>query len=248
MAWNYHLLSGFRRDEGMVFDISSTASSFIEAFQSCHPDLTLPELARFYTAIKNVKSLIEDEDSWSQFFSFYQLRYQESLIKILEKVCQCPLSFQNWLSEKQFGARELEVLNAVAVGDINPLLQVWNTKELSKSEGSLALEYAVELFLLGKTWSEILPEQDLKSKAFLQHLKSMRYPETTAKDESRKKGLRALPWPTQIQANWSRQGDQAGIEIRFRVSSLNDFNKKLKGLNQVEEVLGQERSPLQWKN
>src|SRR5688572_17914154 len=112
MAWNFHLLAGFERDEGLVFDTSSTAASFIEAFHSCHPSLSLVELARLYSMLEKINGLIEHEEDYIKLFGFYQLRFQDSLKKCFEKVIVCPEPFQNWLSEKGLGPRELEILNA----------------------------------------------------------------------------------------------------------------------------------------
>ena len=58
MAWNFRLLTGFERDEGLVFDLSSTANSFLDAVISCYPSLGLAELARFQARIEKVGGLI----------------------------------------------------------------------------------------------------------------------------------------------------------------------------------------------
>lgn len=249
MAWNYRLLTGFDRDEGLVFDLNASGDSFIDAFHSCYPELSLPELARFYEITVQQKNLIETQEDWQRFFELYQLRFQDSLVQGLKKLAQTPFSFQEWVSQKGVGPRDLEILKAVNVSDLSPLFEKWISFELSKSEGVQALEYATELFLLGKAWSEILPgDWTTKGGSLVDHLKKQRYPETSLKDESRSKGVRSLPWPTQIQAQWSRKGDQAGIEIRFRVSSLSDLNKKLRGLEKVEKALENPSSTMLWKN
>jgi hypothetical protein len=247
MAWNYRLLTGFEREEGLVFDLTSTGACFIEAFHSCHPSLSLVELARLHARLKNIKGLLDGEAERLRFFEKYQLRYQESLVKIFEKIDACPAPFQNWVCEKGLGPRELEVLNAACIADLKPLLEAWPQWGFSRTEGAQALEWAVELFLMGAPWEKILSQTGPAKEAHA-YLKALRFPETSARDEKRSFGLRSLPWPSQIQAQWNRHGDQAGIEIRFRVSSLTDFHRKLKGLGQVEEALSQPQSPLQWKN
>ncbi len=105
----------------------------------------------------------------------------------------------------------------------------------SFSEGLQILELLTDLILMGH--NEELFLQSSNSESYKSHLKALRYPQTTQRDENLKSKLEALPWPYGSKVKFERRGDRAGIELKLFISSEVDLTKILASLERVKQDL-----------
>lgn len=235
-CWQTELLTGFERDQGEALDLSEDGS-LLQVFHSVYPKLSLPELARLWNLVKESPLWA---DQVSELFRLHSLRWNQELEKTVQLLIQLPMEFQTWCSDKQLGARDLAPLRAL---DLNLAEGLWTSLaqcQLSKSQGVQALEWSVDLLLMGKTWQEIQPQAGTSGQGWLAQLKTWRFPNTESVDESKKAKTARLPWPARTQGQWLRQGDRGLLEVRLQADSLEDFRKKLSGLAKVEKALAGE--------
>ena len=105
------------------------------------------------------------------------------------------------------------------------------------------LELLVELHLLGRKM-EVLLQDSTQAAPWIQSLKCLRFPTTSASDQNGSDKLKSLPWPAHVETKWARQGDRSGIEIRIRAESQSELERKLQGLEHVSQLLKQEPGKL----
>lgn len=235
MAWNRQILCGFERQTGSVLRMDEKDSGhFVDLWRAIYPELGLGELARASHAIENLWPELWRE--WREgFFGSYQLRWSDRLDQTLVKLRRTPLEFQNWVDEKKISVRDLSpVLALPDILDLEPLFQALPKMVISRFEGARALELVIELFLMGRPLNDLLPTSDNGS-LFVRRLEKWRRPQAETGDEEWRKTVNQWPWPAQVQAEWQRFGDQAGIEIKIRATSPEDFQKKLERLQFVPE-------------
>ena len=236
MCWKGILLCGFERIGGGVVDLFSTQNcSFKDAFVACHPQLGIGELARLN---QKLASHYPDlcHESMEGLLANYQLRWNERLKSTLEKLAQAPTGFQNWLDEKGAGARDVAPLLAVdPISDLKPFLLELPKLSISKSQAVLALELVVDLFLMGTPLNDLMPT-DSKIEVWLEKLQGLRKPQATQRDLEMRDRVSKLAWPANVQAQWVRQGDESGIEIKLRVKTPQELGAKLEKLSSVGEA------------
>lgn len=264
LSWGNELLNGFHHPtlpEIQVLDIKERISSPLDAIKACHPELSLPELARLWNRVKNLESWQADRERWG---SVYNLRWNHELEITLTQLIETPKEFQHWCSIKQVGTQDIAPLrsidfkhgrndlNKISPKDLASILLKISHSDLSKSWGIQALEWAIDLLVSGVSVSEILDENRMpreKGKgelAWVNGLRQMRFPLTMAQDEQRQRQVRKLPWPSRTQAQWMRQGDRGFLEIKMQIESLDDLGKKLSSLRSLQESLNQTGQI--WKN
>jgi hypothetical protein len=235
VAWRGLLLCGFERDtRGEVVELDENCH-FIEALRGCHPELGLAELARLTGRIEAARP-----DLWReiqmQLFSAYGLRRSERLAETLTALRRTPISFQAWVDEKKLAPRELAPLLALEQPEtfdrfLNALAELMP----SRQDGARALELGVELHLLGRPLSDLLPSSG-EIATFLPKLESWRRPLSSGRDEVRRGQVARWPWPSQVEGQWRRFGDECGLEIKIRTTSPQDFLKKLERLDAIRET------------
>jgi len=232
MAWKGQLVSGFSRVDGDAVDLSEKA--FVELWQACHPELGLGELSRFLMAL---------EREWPDLYvecrealaAVYGLRWSDRLEQMLRALSRCPLAFQEFADVKKMSVRDLAPLLAADLAAVQPLLEEFPRMMISKFEATRALELFVELVLMGRPVNDLLPTSD-NGGLYLRRLEQWRKPRAFDGDEEWRKTVNAWPWPAQVQAEWQRFGDQAGIEIKIRTTSPDDFQKKLERLAGIPDT------------
>jgi len=234
LAWRGHLVCGFDRTSGSALELSDS-ENLVEVIKATYPDLCLSELARLLRAVE-----VTLPDAGAQFreplFSAYGLRFSDRLQQTLEILLNTPVSFQNWVDEKKLGVRDLSALLALPViGDFIPFLKAMVRVPISKVEGVRALELGVELFLINRPLNDLLPSSDNPA-MYLRRLEQWRRPRTSENDETWRETVALWPWPAQVQGQWQRFGDQAGLEIKIRTTSPGDFAKKLERLSTIGET------------
>lgn len=241
-CWDSLLLCGFSRQHGPAVDLSHSEHSLAKVFNSIYPHLSLPEFARLYVI---VSSLPWADSFLTEFASLHGWRLSKDLIELMAQLVRLPMKFQNWVSLRDLGARELAILKAAPDIDfLIPITQEIARRSPSRATGVQMLELAGELKLMGET---LVFDTQLTDDQWLQQLKRQRHPLTAQKDESQNNRMRALPWPAHLQTRWLRTGDEAGVEIKFTATSFLDLKRKVDGLRLVEQIL--EKNPQNlWSN
>lgn len=229
-SWRGVLLCGFERTNGFAVDLAAgSRASFVEAFTACHPALSLSELARLQPLV--------DRAELEPLFSFYGLRWSQRLAETLAWLRTVPAGFQTWVDEKKLGPRDLAPLQALPrAPELDTYLTAFVALPLSRSLAVRALENAADLRLLGHEWAALLPAAGETADAFAERLETWRRPRTAQVDENWRREVALWPWPAQVQGEWRRSGDQAGLEIKLRANSAQDLKKKLDRLHSIGDA------------
>ena len=149
------------------------------------------------------------------------------------------MSFQSWAADKKVKDRDLVFLRALKnphhqdlfekvsdiVGSLNPTF----------SEGLPVLEQLTDLILMGYADQLLLRTESFEK--YKSHLKSLRYPQTTRRDEGLKVKLESLPWPYGSKVKFERRGDRAGVELKLFISTDVDLTKIVAALERVQKEL-----------
>jgi hypothetical protein len=238
MAWSGQLLCGFEQPDGAVVELArqGTLAELADQLHAIYPKLTLAELARLRrcetltpVATGLVSHLIELQ-GW---------RLTRDLERVLVALVETPAAFQIWTSRRELGVRDLQILNVVpTLSQVNPLLEELGRRQPSKSTGTQILETTIELMMIEGTPPH-LPLAQQSDEAWYEHVKRRRHPETHQRDQQKIHHLVQLPWPAHVQTKWTRQGDEAGVEVRFTATSLLDYQRKIRGLAHVESRLSE---------
>lgn len=233
IAWRGQLVCGFTREQGAAFDVSVLQrAGLISTLKACHPELGLAELARLSARL---------EQTWPDLFvelraglhQEYGLRGGERLSETLGALRLTPLVFQQWVDARRVSPRDLAPLLALPKPEeFYPFLEALPPLGFSRSDGTRALELGVELFLLGRPLSDLLPSQNTAAR-YLQALERWRRPQAAARDEEWRADVERWPWPSQVQGQWKRFGDQSGLEINIRTTSPEDLGRKLERLTSI---------------
>lgn len=233
LAWQGKLVCAFDRTGGLALDHEN--GTLLEMLTACHPELGLAELARLYDRLKlfNAEWTREIRDSM---FSHYGLRWCDRLEQTLTLLVNTPAKYQEFADEKGFSVRDHSpLLSLPQVSPFGPFLTALVGLNLSKSEAARTLELGAELFLLGRPLTDLLPADD-RGDAYLRRLEQWRRPQTGTSDDQWKSAVATWPWPSQVQGQWQRFGDQAGLEIKIRATSPEDLNKKLQRLLSIGDT------------
>ncbi len=236
LAWQGMLLTGFDRREGQALDLfANNRCTWLEAVTACYPELGLSELARLHDGLRRARPELAQEFNVS-LFQAYGLRWCDRLEGTLRAVLKTPFEFQTMIDEKKWGARDLAAL--LALPDVAALTQFFSAlseMQLGKSQAVQAMEWVIELFLIGRPLNDLLPP-GTDGEAYLRRLQQWRKPMSAAHDEQWSKTVGEWPWPAQVQGHWQRFGDQAGLEIKIRTTSAADFQKKLERLISIRDT------------
>jgi hypothetical protein len=233
LAWQGLLLTGFERTEGQVLDLwENGRCPWLEAVKAAHPELGLGELSRLQARLIQTRPELAKEFN-DGLLAEYGLRWCERLQETMQALASTPLEFQNWVDEKGLAARDLSPLLAVGV-DVAPFLMELPRLGLSKSQGVQALEWFVELLMMGQPLNDLMPSTD--GAAYLRRLEQWRKPAAADHDQRRQRQVAEWPWPAHVQGQWQRFGDQSGLEIKIRATSPQDLHKKLERLGAIQET------------
>lgn len=212
------LIAGFQSPLTVAVQPNAT---FEELLIDCYPTLSLSELARLYALKPNL--------NWLDICQKYGLRFSSELESIFGILIKTPESFQNWASEKDLGAKDLSILKLSY--DSNFLEKIVSLN-CSKQIGCKILEWGIELS--GQfSWDRIL-EKSNNTDTWYKDLFQLRYPNTSARDQDFHLRVGQTPWPRQVDAQWKRAGDKAGVEIRFTTVSPADFQQKSEALIKIQ--------------
>jgi hypothetical protein len=224
VALGDEILGGFERDHDhpvFVHEWTSFDQS-VRIFKSLHPQLTLPELARFHASPRFRRYF--QTDSLLRAYGFHPA---PDLERVLEFVAQRSLTFQNLVSEKKLSFQELECLLPLDRPSLELIEQ--DTFKIRESRQELArrFEYLSDLIQMGKSSTEIFVRS-------LEELRQLRFPVSTARDEALSDT--ELPWHSLIKSKMKRRGDKAGFEIQFYAGTPAELTKLAQNLSKVAEA------------
>lgn len=219
LVWGEWILAG--RSE-VTFDISM--SSLGEALRLAYPQLGISSLAEVAAQVP------EHIDCAC---GTYGIKWNDRLSQIFDLVLHTPGEFQQWIEEKRFSARDLLPLLAVSdLNEIEPLLLHFPKSQLSKTLAAQALEWSVELYLMGLPLDRILTKSD-NWWALLQRL---RRPMETKRAEKRERFLHEAPFPARTSGQWLKDSDQPILEIKTQARTPEELLKQLEKLKSVYEA------------
>lgn len=166
-------------------------------------------------------------------------------MKLSEYFEQFPV-FHKWVKEKKLNPKDLTILTEFKhISSFKPLLKWIEAHKPTHSQGIQILELGGELLLMNKSLNPLLLKVQ-KVPLLIKHLKQLRHPESSFRDEQKSKIINRLTWPSSVQAKWIRQNDKGALSIQFKVSSMKDFKQKIQNLNSVYKHLNESSEKL-WK-
>ncbi len=232
-SWRGLRIAGFTSPQAKVVELDAR-HSLVEVLLACYPKLGLSELSRLSVRLEKVLP-----DYWvevrSHLFASYGLHWNERLAQTTAALARAPRVFQETVDEKSMQARDLAPLLALNnAAAFNPFLEALSQLKLTKTELARTLELGVELFLLGRSLSDILPSSD-DGPAYLRRLEKWRTPVSSETDETWSGEVERWPWPAQVRGQWRRSGDQSGLDVQIRASSPSDLRLKLEKLLKIPE-------------
>lgn len=217
IEWRGHRLVG--SNPSYIVDLSP--SPLGEVCKLCNPNIGLSVIAHLIAEFpKEAENICQS----------YGLHWGERLAKILTVLLQTPASFQNWVDQRKFSPQDLAPLLAVAdLGSIEKLLSSASHSKWTRSEAVQALEWAIELHLMGHDdISKLIENQDFDE------LRRRRRPLDTAQWAERQKHLAKIQIPRRTVVQWKNEIDVPLMEVRFQAQSKLDFLRKLDELKNVQ--------------
>lgn len=144
-----------------------------------------------------------------------------------------------WLEAKKVKASDLVFLSPLK-SDLQWQLLFKAVGQLIEARTSYTdslknLELISDLILMGH--EETLFEQSHDFSKWSTHLRALRYPATTKRDDELKERLEKLPWPYGSKTKFERRGDRAGIELKMFITSEADLIKAISSLERVKEQI-----------
>lgn len=197
----------------------------------CLPQLGLASLAE--VSRESTFTDLVDLKSW---LNAYGIPYSEASIQILTGLAEAPEAFRLWVNAKKLSYKEYSVTELVTQQEHRQMLLSRIAKlSLSRQEGARVLELASELLGMEKP-AEIVFDGS-SSPRWVKQLEALRYPNSSASDQSQKQRLGRVQLPKDINASWLRRGDVSGLQVGLFIRSEEDFEKKLDRLRQIQKDL-----------
>ena len=228
-ALNGQLVCGFDRTSGQAIELNEPLA---EIFTQLHPQLKLSELSRAFQCLRPHLTP-EQMSGLMKHYGIKNSRRAEKFFSLFENMIG---EFRNWCDEKNPGINDLAVL--FCFEDLKPLESVMQKvagEQMSKSQGTLALEICGELILSGQNDAVETSLSVTPTASWISALKRLRYPITTEKVEDRKKRLNNIPWPRGTSAQLVRHGDRDSVELKIRTSSAVELSQQLEALQSLSE-------------
>jgi hypothetical protein len=193
---------------------------------SLYPRLSWPEIVRLQH-----RPAIQEKIDINLLLSQYGTKWDDHWQKTSDFLIQWPGPVQDFISEKDVRAVDVRVLEPLPVELQKDILDLLVVLKPSKTQFCQMLEMAAELLLM-ETPAEAIMEL-LKRPNPLENLRQLRFPMTTEADLKLKEQVQKWPWPKSIAASAQRRGDVQGVEIKFFVKNVSEFEKILSGLQNV---------------
>lgn len=232
-VWKNQALNHFSGTSTAVHDVSDLPLDLI--LPQIYPTMSFGELANFYILLqKNVLEVNQEA-----LFAAYRFRWDGRLAKMVQTFATLPLHFKLWSVEHELSPRDLSPISSLPSTDqLRDLYLILASESLGRSQGAQILELAAELTLMDNSWETIAPNSSREQgwvEQWLLQLKALRFPVTSLRDEDQQSQFSQLPWSKDFSTKWIRSGDKSGLEVKFLLTSKNDLQKKLEGLNRVHQ-------------
>lgn len=229
LAWGTHIITPVQEGKDVV-SLDPQSTNLAQLICDLYPDMSLVELASLE---ENLWQL--DLDIFPQVVEKCNLYYSENLTTTLEILRQAPEEFRNWAHERRVSVRDLAPLRCEVSKEFTFVLEQIVRTRATRQQGAQILEIAVELYLGGTPLSEVMNLSE-SAEIWLAHLKKIRYPLASNADREMQNKIKSLPWPSHVEAEWQRRGDQAGIQIKLFAQSENELNKYLENLKGMKSL------------
>jgi hypothetical protein len=149
------------------------------------------------------------------------------------------MSFGVWVTEKKVKESDLVFTRALKNPAHLDLFQKAADHVVgftpSFSDGLQALELVTDLILMGHDEEIFATLSGFES--YRSHLKKLRYPQASQRDQDLKNKLETLPWPYGSKVKFERRGDRAGIELKLFITNDVDLTKIMASLERVQKEL-----------
>ena len=147
------------------------------------------------------------------------------------------MSFKTWALEKKIKDTDLVFLRALSSSVHLDLFQKaadqFALLNPTFSESLPVLEQMTDLILMGH--DEQLFANLESFDIYKKHIRALRFPQTTQRDEELKTKFESLPWPYGSKVKFERRGDRAGVELKLFISSEVDLTKVISALERVQK-------------
>lgn len=228
LAWQGTLVVGFHRQDEFALDLKG--SPLGELLTACYPRLGLGQLARL---IQRLHALSLNAEG---FIRLQGLRDTQEFKSLLNSILKLEDAVQDWLDQKQLGARDLALLPSLVIGGHPHALNLLAERNLSRNIAVQIFELRAELLLMSRALPDVpTKSEDPDGRLWLRRLWQSRNPMTATRDQLQQTQIENLPWPNHIKGEWSRQGDERLLEVQLRAHSLLDWQKRLKDLETLSE-------------
>ncbi len=174
------------------------------------------------------------EISLEKLFILFNFKWNPELQKLIQNIILIPAEFLKWAALRDINFTEVKLINwgLANTKNFKALLEFLPRLNPSRQIAMKTLEYFIDLS------DPQLLEQILKfsnAEKLSEFMYTKRFPEISKRDDEHRKKTLMFPWPSHVKAQWIRQGDRSGIEIRFIGFDAQDLNKKISALNNVKE-------------
>ncbi len=213
-----------------VINYNKDEISFADLLFEIYPDLSLTELALVMEDLHKLKL-----DYFAAVLAKYNLGYNENLVLVLQALLRQPPKFKLWSHERRLAPRDLAALRLPLGESFHPILEKIAALQCTRQVGAQILELAAEIFLMGNSLTGIL-DSATSGEKWLGELKRIRYPQTTTNDTQMHRKIKELPWPSHIEAEWQRRGDQTGLQIKFFAPSETELTRRLEGIKNIKNI------------
>jgi hypothetical protein len=167
----------------------------------------------------------------------------ETLLLALKNNIDCnetdQITCKEWLQNKKFKSSDLVFLNILNTDYekkiISDVFRNCVRLNSSFSDSLQILELATELVLINIETPVLENSNDLQS--WKNSLKSFRYPQSAASDQTLKTKLESLSWPHGSKVKFERRGDRAGIELKVFITGNTDLAKIISSLERIKEEI-----------
>jgi len=192
--------------------------------------LNIVEISELFNACEKHPTLKASLDK-NVFVKLQGRQWNERLSDLMAQLGNAPQSFRDWARTKQTGIKDLQPLLSIdSMADFAPLLSSMAERNFSRNEGKQILDLLVDLFLLEKPISELLPPE---KGDWLSTLILLRNPMTMGNKVSSQS---PSSWPKFVQVVNHRQGYRVLNKMQIIFSDSQDLNDKLKRLSSKEPL------------
>ena len=209
-------------------------SELYETLYEIYPQACFIELFQWILFFEKNSYLI-DSKKLALAYNFYWGDHETELKKSFS---MWPQEFIHWSISKKAHSGDLRPINLYS--QMNPklqtsfwfLLESFDKAQLSLSEGKKILEWTIDLLSRGESIDTLAFKKKEASssqssvnfshkKDWIKHLYKLRYPYSSQEDNEKIKFIRSTAWPSGVQVQFIRKGDQSGFEYRAFISSVN---------------------------